>query len=76
VAQSSEFKSFAGHHNEFIRLYRAGDFKAAHAMMQKCNDHDMAQPLHAYYEMMALRMNGYKNKTPSKWNGVYIAQSK
>ena len=76
VAQSNEFQTLLQHHTTFMQAYFSGDFKLAQTAIVECKSCDMASALHGYYTMMADRMNAFNNKTPSTWNGVYIATSK
>ena len=76
MAQSDAFQTLLQHHTMFIKAYGNGDFNSAQKAIIKCQSCDLASPLKEYYTMMADRMNEHKNKTPSKWSGVYIATSK
>ena len=76
MAQTQGYKDFMVDHTAFLTHYRAGDFVAAQAAMNRAAVHPVAAPYAAYYAVMQDRIEGYKKTPPERWDGVFTALSK
>jgi adenylate cyclase len=74
MAREPAFVAHAEAHDRLLRCYRAQDWEAAQAALERCRD---GFALAGLYDLYAERIAHFEANPPGPdWNGVYVAETK
>jgi len=76
-AETPAFKALAAEHQAMLAAYRAQDWTATQAHIDRCNELDPGYHLNKLYHLYEERMADYRQNPPAAdWDGVYVALTK